>query len=174
MEMTAEEARRLFEYNPETGELFWRVQRTPQSRMRPGSVAGTARSNGCGKHYRIVEVMGIQYRAQYLIWLIVTGKLPDEQIDHIDGDGMNNAWVNLRDVTRYENRLNLRRMSSNTSGATGVFWDEPRECFVAYIYKHRKKYHLGSFTSFEEALAVRKAAEVELGFHPNHGTDRPL
>lgn len=31
---------------------------------------------------------------------------------------------------------------------------------------------LGSFRSFDDAVAARRAAEVEMGFHPNHGRPR--
>lgn len=174
MKLSAEEARRIFDYNPETGELFWKVQLTPLSRVRPGSIAGCVRSNGWGKNYRIVEVLGTKYRAHNLIWLIVTGKLPDELIDHIDGGGMNNAWVNLREVTRHENHLNRRRVSTNTSGVVGVCWDKTCKRFVAIIHKQGKRCYLGKFEVFEEAVAVRKAAEILYGYHPNHGSDRPL
>lgn len=35
-----------------------------------------------------------------------------------------------------------------------------------------KKVHLGYFNAFDDAVAARKAAEVEHNFHPNHGEQR--
>jgi hypothetical protein len=171
MELTAEEARRILDYNPETGDLVWKIR---LSRVKPGDIAGCARGNGVGKNYRAVRVQREAYLAHRLVWLIVTGEWPVGHIDHHDGDGMNNAWVNLRDVTRQENCKNVRRRIDNTAGATGVSWDQSRNRFSAYIGVDRKVRKLGRFKTFEEAVVARKAAEIEYGYHPNHGQDRPL
>ena len=44
-------------------------------------------------------------------------------------------------------------------------WDK----WVAEIKVNRIKKHLGQFDTFDAAVAARKAAEVEFGFHENHG-----
>jgi len=95
-------------------------------------------------------------------------------LDHIDGNGKNNKWSNLRCVTPLENNRNLRKASNNTSGFTGVCWHEPTKKWQARIVVNKKTKSLGLYLSVEEAAIVRKNAEAMLGFHPNHGSDRPL
>lgn len=51
----------------------------------------------------------------------------------------------------------------------GVTWDVARELWSAEIWSENKKHHLGRFANFDAAVAARKTAERQLGFHPNHG-----
>lgn len=115
-----------------------------------------------------------RYKAHRLIYLLQTSAWPPDEIDHLNGDGTDNRWENLRAATPEENRQNLRKYSSNRSGHTGVCWHKHCGKWAARIMVHRRNIHLGYFTSKEDAVAARKKAEVEHGFHPNHGIDRPL
>ena len=65
-----------------------------------------------------------KYRLHRLAFLYMTGELPSGDIDHIDANGLNNKWSNLRDVSRSINRRNARIPSNNTSGVTGVNWNK--------------------------------------------------
>lgn len=49
-----------------------------------------------------------QYQATHVIFKLMTGRWPNEGmlIDHIDGNPFNNAWSNLREVTRAQNNYN--------------------------------------------------------------------
>jgi hypothetical protein len=175
MNLTAEEARRIFDYNPETGKLVWKIRIHPNSRAKPGSTAGCVKHNPTtGKSYRYVKLRQEKCMAHRLVWLIVTGEWPVNQIDHINGNGLDNTWVNLRDVTAQQNGQNARRRVDNKTGVTGVFWDKSRKHFIVCIRVAKKVRNFGRFETFEEAVAVRKAAEIEHGYHPNHGQDRPL
>jgi hypothetical protein len=98
------------------------------------------------------------------------GEFPEDQVDHIDGNGLNNIWTNLRPVTCGENQKNRRKYARNTSGTTGVYWYKQARKWRSLI--HNK--HLGLFHNKEDAIAARKAAEVFYNFHENHGTERPL
>ena len=100
--------------------------------------------------------------------------MPVDQVDHIDGNGLNNRWNNLREVSSQENNMNMRLSSNNTSGVTGVCWATRDKRWIANIKVNRKNKCLGYFTDFNEAVAARKAAEIEHGFHCNHGSNRPL
>lgn len=55
-------------------------------------------------------------------------------------------------------RLQRRRFKNNKSGATGVA--KSPYGFVAYIYINKKRIHLGSFRTFEQAKAAREKANV--------------
>ena len=99
---------------------------------------------------------------------------PPGEIDHIDGDGTNNRLDNLREVSHKNNQKNMKRLSNNTTGCTGVVWLKYRKMWEARIYVGKKIIGLGSYKNFEDAVSARKRGEAEHGFHPNHGSDRPL
>ena len=106
-----------------------------------------------------------------IIWVIVTGEQP-KTIDHIDGNGLNNAVSNLRSVSQSENQKNLRISINNKSGIPGVFWHRKISKWWSYIEKDDKRISLGYFTDFFEACCARKSKEKELGFHKLHGTKK--
>jgi hypothetical protein len=108
-----------------------------------------------------------RYYAHRVLWAMYYGDWPQGEIDHIDGNPANNAISNLRDVTTAENRRNMPMMRNNKSGHVGV-----RYCrwgWQAYICADRKRSHLGFFKTKEQAIAARRVAEIQMGFHQNHG-----
>jgi len=96
---------------------------------------------------------------------------PQDEIDHINGIRTDNRLVNLRSVTHRENQKNIKRSTCNTSGRVGVRWEGHRSKWRSAIKVDGREKHLGSFDSFAEASAARKAAEIKYGFHKNHGRD---
>lgn len=48
---------------------------------------------------------------------------------------------------------------NNKSGRSGVWYNEKRGEYQAYIVVHYKKIHLGLFKNYEEAVAAREEAE---------------
>ena len=170
--LTQDQLKEILHYCPETGVLTWLV--SPNPRLRKGAEAGCVHTQRGNKPYRIVRVSNRAYPAHRLAFLYMTGEFPEDQVDHIDGNGCNNIWSNLRAVTGLENKKNMRKYASNTSGTAGVCWHVKCNKWVSQIKVEGKSKHLGYFTNKEDAIAVRKVAEIELGFHPNHGTERPL
>lgn len=69
---------------------------------------------------------------------------------------------NCRWTSSNEQCYNQRRYSNNSTGVTGVIWFKKLGKWMSYISKNCKRIHLGYFTSFEEAVAARKLAEIEL------------
>lgn len=92
-------------------------------------------------------------------------------VDHINGDSLDNRMSNLRDVTQKENLRNQRMSKLNSSGACGIspFKGKKGTTYKAQIGVNNTTVYLGTFKTLEKAVAARKAAEVELGFHKNHG-----
>lgn len=161
----------MFDYDPETGVLTWRVRLANSTFI--GQEAGTESCHK-GKTYRHVKAFGKRYVAHRIIFLWKTGDWPPYEIDHEDGNGLNNRWSNLKPKTHLENSRNQRKPSNNSSGVIGVNWNKESRKWKSYIYSNGSQIHLGSFTNKVDAIAARKAAEAELNFHPNHGSDRPL
>ncbi len=170
--LTQDRLKELLHYCPETGVFTWLVSGNGR---RKGAEAGTAHRNIIsGKSYREVQVFGHKYQAHRLSFLYMTGEFPVDQVDHIDGNGLNNIWTNLRPVTFGENQKNRRKYAHNTSGTTGVYWNVQCDKWVSQIVVEGKSKYLGYFHNKEDAIAARKAADVLYGFHENHGTERPL
>ena len=76
------------------------------------------------------------------------------EVDHIDGDGLNNQLNNLRVVTQSQNQRNAKRSSANTSGFKGVSFNSVRKLWEGYLYLDREKISFGFFSSPEEASEV--------------------
>jgi hypothetical protein len=149
-------AKELLDYNSLTGELRWRVDRLSgrnKVQVRAGSIAGHCHFDG----YIRVKLDGVVYRAQHIIWLLQTGHYPSLEIDHRNGDDVDNRWINLRLATTQENGRNRRVHKSNTSGAKGVDFHNGK--WRARIIVGYKQLHLGSFSNFDDAVKARLGAE---------------
>lgn len=151
----------LLKYDPDSGKIFWR---------RDGSEAGNEYKKPSGLAYRQILVHGSQYLAHRLAWLLATGSFPKNQIDHINGDGLDNRLSNLREATNRENSRNRPISVTNKSGVVGVSWNKKSHKWEARINDNDgcRKY-LGEFDSIEGAARARRAAERKYGYHPNHG-----
>lgn len=83
------------------------------------------------------------------------------EVDHIDGNKLNNRLSNLRMATRSQNEQNKGLRNHNTSGVTGVRFTKERGDWHAGIAVDGKRIHLGYFNSFDEAVKARKNAELK-------------
>lgn len=148
----------LFNYCPETGSLTWRVS---TNSFKAGEEVGTVVKKEGYSSYKNVVVFADRYKAHRIIWLMQTGKWPEKYVDHIDGDGLNNAWSNLREATPSQNSMNQRVRSDSASGVKGVSYDKSRDVWYVYIDVDGHRKHLGRHETLEEAAAVRKMAEIK-------------
>ena len=84
----------------------------------------------------------------------------DMQVDHVDGNGLNNTRDNLRIATNSQNQHNKRKNKNNTSGFKGVGWDAPSGKWRARIMTDSNRTVLGYFDTPEAAyVAYCKASE---------------
>jgi len=105
-----------------------------------------------------------------LAWLYHYGVEPEQHIDHIDGNGFNNAIVNLRLCAPFENGQNRGINRNNTSGFPGVWFARSVNKWCAEIMLHRVKHIIGYYDTAPEANAAREQAK--LGFHKFSGVIR--
>lgn len=148
-----------FEYRD--GKLFWK-----HSHRGPVK-AGDEVKNRDGKGYVRVVLHQKFYLAHRIIFEMHHGAIPAcYQVDHIDGEILNNNIENLRLATNSINQRNKRKSSKNTSGVTGVCFDKNTGKWVARLCKK----HLGKFVKLEDACTARaEALRSHEGFTSRHG-----
>ena len=162
--------RQLLRYDPSTGYLYW-LRRTHGPQWWNTKYAGTrALTVSSKKGYLSGTILRRFVSAHHAIWCIHHDEWPD-QIDHIDGDPANNKIENLRKSTTRENCRNRSISISNRSGHIGIHKSRNKRRWIAVIGNTRDGHstHLGTFDTLDEAIAARKAAELRMGYHPNHG-----
>jgi len=158
--LTLERLKKVYLYDPGTG-LFLRLEETPShgGKAKVGSPAG---ANDGGRYVRI-GLDGQIYRAHRLAWFYMTGEWPKDGVDHIDLDGTNNRWSNLRAATQSQNAANTRKRRDNTSGFKGVS-RTASGTWQACIWVKKRKICLGTFPTPQEAFsAYQIAAEEHFG-----------
>jgi len=173
--------RELIDYDPETGALVWRVRDV--SFFTDGKMSALGAMNiwnarfsgkpalsykGLNGYFK-GAVLGRWYLAHRVAWAIYSGSWPKNEIDHINGDRLDNRIANLRSVTSQENSKNTAIGSNNKSGIVGVYWEKDRFLWVAIIHHSGKRKFIGHFKSKDEAIEARAKANAECGYHVNHG-----
>lgn len=142
--------------------LMWRKR---HGRIVAGTRAGYLYTQiYCGKKYWITCLDWKQYPVHRIVWAIANNSIPpvDMEIDHVNGNGLDNSPANLRLVTRGQNCRNLQRgRKDSKTGILGVCWNKKDKKWVAQIGVNRKMLFLGNFNAIEDAVAARKAAELE-------------
>lgn len=157
----------VLSYCPDTGIFTWlrRSDVGPSWNGRyPGKVAGGVRKNADGREYLSIAINGRSFQAHRLAWLYITGEWPSDIVDHVDGDGLNNRFENLRAADKSTNGANARLSKRNTTGFKGVCFDKSRERFIASITFEGRQRFLGYYDTAEEAHAsYMSAAEYYFG-----------
>ena len=165
--ITQEILRTVCHYDPVTG-VFKRVMKKSWKGnwYSCDSIPKSITSYG----YLQMNFDGWPYLVHRLIFMYVYGDFPKQDVDHINGDRVDNRLVNLRLVSRQDNLRNQGVRNDNTSGHVGVSFDKRSNKFHAYIgIGSGERTSLGHFLTLGEAVNARKTAEVEIGYHSNHG-----
>lgn len=98
---------------------------------------------------------------------LLMGEPEGLEVDHRDGNGLNNRRDNLRAATKSQNQQNSRLSSQNTSGFKGVSWNKARRKWESNIVLNQVKTCLGRFATAEEASAAYIEASARL--HGEYG-----
>lgn len=153
--LSQELLKELFTYHPETGHFTRNVTRGGQL---AGSVAGSI--DTCG--YRQMRFCGRKRSCHRLAWLYTHGVWPEFEIDHINGDKLDNRILNLRPATRSGNMTNIGARRSSKTGVKGVDWDKQHLRYRAQIMVDGRKKNLGRFDTIEEAAKAYADAAARL------------
>jgi len=145
--MSPDRLRSLLAYDPETGAFAWKVGRG--NGLKPGDRAGRI-----GQGYCLIRVDGNGYLAHRLAWLYIHGAWPAGEIDHINGNKLDNRISNLRDVPHRMNAENKRKArADNQTGFLGVHIKpaNTKRPFVASIRVDGVLKHIGAFADPQSA-----------------------
>lgn len=155
-------------YDECTGDFKWSK---PVGRWKAGDIAGSVFDNGYNNKYRRITIDGKQHFAHRLAWLYVTGEWPSDYIDHINHDGLDNRFDNLRLASNEMNQKNIATSKRNASGIIGVCMVTKSSKWHSWVSREGRQVHLGSFDNFFEACCSRKSAELQNGYHQNYGSN---
>ncbi len=151
-----------------TGKLFWKPRKgLPKTKWGQEAFTST-RTDG----YKQGCINQRKFLGHRVVYALAFGQWPQGCIDHINGDKSDNRPENLRDVSHAENHRNMPKPANNTSGHVGVTWQRKLKKWGAQIKIEQRVKWLGTYASLSDAIAARKSAENEFGFHENHGEQR--
>ena len=152
--------RECFLYDEHSGKLFWKNRpRKHFASIREWKRWNTRYAGGeafpeTTKHgHKRGRLDGKTLLAHRVVWKVVVGSEPPDVIDHKDRDEANNRWQNLRETTHAQNAVNR--------GVSGVHSQCGRWRARATL-PGGKRVHIGYFGTREEAMAARKAKNLEL------------
>lgn len=151
--LTADRLRELLSYDQETG-VFTRIKARPK--VRVGDIAGTVHPRGC----IYITILGNNLLAHRLAWMYVYGKMPNRQIDHINGNRADNRIANLREATQEQNMHNRSLLSNGATGKVGVTKRKRTGRYEVRIQAFGIRQYVGGFSTAEEAAAAYAAAKL--------------
>lgn len=158
--ITQKRLKEVLHYNPDTGDFTWLIS---VGTKKANSVAGTEKGG-----YIFIQIDKVIYRAHRIAWLYITGMHPCN-IDHINHNGCDNKFKNLRNVSHRENMRNRTISKNNKSGVNGVTFVRARNKWWAQVEINGRCISLGYYADKFEAICARKSANNKYRFHKNHG-----
>jgi hypothetical protein len=84
------------------------------------------------------------------------------EVDHRDGNGLNDTRGNLRIASSSQNKHNMILTRSNSSGFKGVAWQKRRGTWRAKIAIQGKEKYIGAFSDKVEAARAYDEAAKQL------------
>lgn len=144
-------------YDAQTGIVSWSRKNGGRAPLVAGNV---------DNKYRRIKCKGKKFLAHRIAWFLHFGVWPEGQIDHINGDKLDNRLANLRDVDQFANQQNVGKRQNgwrpNTSGWKGVSWNKKGQIWQAEIRHNGDHTFLGSFTDIKEAAEEYIFAALKL------------
>ena len=163
--LTRERLKEALHYNPKTGHWVWRIT---QGKAITGQRAGRIQTVGPTNYQRRkIGLDGNRYTSARLAVFYMTGFWPEHEMDHRDGDSLNDCWRNLRQGTHEQNSQNVCKHSDNGTGFKGVIFHrgggkKRTRRYQAVIQTYGRRRSLGYHLTAAEAHAAYVEAELSL------------
>lgn len=142
-----------------TGRLYWKAP--PQNHAEKlGAEAGYINvGKGKNKSYWHIRAFGKTYKRSRVIFCMAHGRWPNPQVDHINGDSLDDRLENLRECTASQNAVNSppwrhRRLPRGISITR-------QGKYMARLTVEGITRSLGTFDTVQLALDVYKSARKE-------------
>lgn len=166
-------------YDPDTGIITWK------NGWRKGKEAGATTTTFVRKYdnlkhqVRQIYIEGYVLLGHRVAWAMYYGSFPNNVIDHIDNDSLNNRIENLRDVTSWENSMNRRVPSGrNQHGVKNIHVYDGRRKMYGVVIRGKTSKGKGSgleirkqFYRLRHAIEFRNKELKKLNL-PYEGIDR--
>ena len=108
--------------------------------------------------------VAVRKRGSVMMHRAITNAPKGMEVDHADGNALNNCRANLRVCTKHENQRNQRPQGGRSSALKGVSWHKRDKAWYANISINDKQTYLGKFLSEREAgMAYDRAAIAAYG-----------
>jgi hypothetical protein len=104
---------------------------------------------------------GKKWKLHRLIMHLRGVDIDGKEIDHINGDTLDNRSCNIRLANSSQNKVNRGVRSDSISGYKCVEFQKQNKNWCAYIVYEGKKRHLGVFNTAEEAALAYNVAAIE-------------
>ena len=163
---TQEYLKECFNYDPDTGILTWKVRPLSHFKsdrfMRKNNTRNAGKPSGCSQAngYLRVTVGYMNCLIHRVIYKLVTGLEPPNELDHENNIRTDNRWSNLRTATVNKNRHNIIKPKHNSTGLKGAHVDKNTGGFASSIKINKVRKFLGYFKTAEEAHAAYCKASV--------------
>lgn len=156
-----------FKLSPESESgLVWATPRyfngTPNY-GRIGSNVGSISKTKTNKYWT-VGIGGLgTFLVHRIIWVMLNGTVSEEKdIDHIDGNGLNNAYNNLREVEKSINSRNKRIRADNKTGVNGIYYDPgPKNNPKNISDRYSAQFSPEKGKTLTKSFSIRKYGEKE-------------
>lgn len=178
-----------FEYDPENGRVYHKEISKDSLPIcskfglnhwnkKAGNVADSTTYKKGNTKYRLVchtSVLGeARFLSHRLCWLLYHGEWPGGDIDHLDGDGLNNKISNLRDCRNGKANARNIRVNKERKHPRGVRFTVSGEAKTPtfkswYRNENGKDVQLYCGRDYFEACCSRKSWENEMLKDPNNG-----
>ena len=156
--MNQELLKSLFDYHKNG----YFIRKKTTSRLgKAGSIAGVLDKK---MGYIRVGISKKYYLLHRLIFMMHYGYMPDE-VDHINGNKLDNRIDNLRAASKSQNLRNRPRNINNTSGYKNVSWNKNHEKWSVTLSYNGKKKYIGYFEDIELADLVAQEARNKYHKH---------
>lgn len=137
------------------GRVFW----IDASKYHPGvngKLAGGPIPSK-GKFYWTISLGGRKYKRSQIVFCLVHGRWPVYQVDHRDGNSLNDSPDNLREATQTQNAWNHKKRAKKSPLPMGVKLLKSGK-FQARLSVNKQHLSLGAYLTPDEASAAYQAA----------------